>query len=365
MTIAIVGIQGLPNNYGGFETLSEYLVKYLAKDIEFTVYCSSVDLSTSLSMYNGARLKYIPISSHGAKGILYDCVALIDAVKSKFDVILILGFGPGLVMPFLSKKTRARIILNFGGLDWKRDKWGRVARRIIRLSEKLLVGNSALVISDNLKIQDYVFETYHKKSELIAYGGDQVETKPLTGELVEHYPFLKTKYAFIVTRIQSDNNIEMMLNAFIQADKYPFVVVGNWNASNYGQKTKAKYSNIKPVILLDAIYDREILDVLRSNCYIYVHGHSAGGTNPSLCEAMYLELPVFAFASGYNEETTHHQALYFRDSEELKELILNINETHFQEMKKELKVVATQHYCWNVIANQYKDQFLKIVNKQI
>ena len=362
MNIAIVGIQGLPNNYGGFETLSEYLIEYIRDDFKFTVYCSSVDLPTSLSFYKEAKLKYIPVSSHGAKGIIYDSLALIDAVKNQFDAILILGFGPGFIMPFFSKQARKKIILNFGGLDWKRNKWSKVAQRVIRSSEKLLVRYSNLIISDNLKIQEYIKETYNKNSKLIAYGGDQASFFPVSNELLKEYPFLNEKYAFIVTRIQPDNNIEMMLNAFMDINKYPLIVVGNWKDSNYGQKVKEKYSNVKSLVLLDAIYDKLILNTLRSNCYFYVHGHSAGGTNPSLCEAMYLGLPILAFASGYNEETTHYKACYFKNESELKSKILSLTEEQLQTMKRELKSIADKYYRWEIVASQYKEQFYKIIN---
>lgn len=359
MNVAIVGIQGLPNNYGGFETLSEYLVEYLAEEINFTVYCSSVDLPTHLSVYNNAKMKYIPVSSHGAKGIIYDSLALIDAVKNKFDVILILGFGPGFVMPFLSKKTCEKIILNFGGLDWKRDKWGKFTRKIIRLCEKLLVRNSAIVIADNVKIQEYITSTYHKDSELIAYGGDQAEFRTINEEFKLNYPFLNGEYAFTVTRIQSDNNIEMMLKAFVQADKYPFVVVGNWNASEYGRKIKKMYQNKKSLILLDAIYDRKILDVLRSNSTLYIHGHSAGGTNPSLCEAMYLGLPIIAYLSGYNEYTTENEAIYFENEEKLSQIILSYDTINRKKLGEKMRNIATKKYIWKNVANQYREVILK------
>lgn len=363
MKIAIVGIQGLPNQYGGFETLSEFLVRYLGKANNFTVYCSSIDQKELPSFYEGASLKYINISSHGAKGILYDCISLFNAIRLDFDVILILGFGPGFMMPFLSKKVKNKLILNFGGLDWKREKWSPLARRIIRICERLLVNNSKIIVADNVKIQDYISRTYSRNSNFIAYGGDQACRLSINDEMLQQYPFLANKYAFEVARIQADNNIEMLIKAFIHANKYHLVLVGNWKSSEYGRLLKRKYEQNEKIILLEAIYDKNILDVLRSNCYFYVHGHSAGGTNPSLCEAMYLGLPILAFSNGYNQNTTQNKALYFRNETELKDLILAVTDKELQNMRPALKDIANRYYCWNIIANQYNMLFNEIYNK--
>ncbi len=357
MKLSIVGIQGIPNNYGGFETLAEYLVKYLSDDIDITVYCSSKDLKTRQSSWNNAKLKYIPVSSHGAMGIIYDSLAFIHACLSS-DKVLFLGFGGGFVIPFL-RKFKSKIILNFGGLDWKRNKWSPNAQKAIKFAEKNLINYSSIVVSDNAGIQNYIKETYGIDSHLIAYGGDQAQHLPVTKDFIEKYPFLSEKYAFIVTRIQSDNNIDMILNAFERAMSIPIVIVGNWNGSEYGMKTKEKFQNKKNVILLDAIYDRSILDVLRSNCTLYIHGHSAGGTNPSLCEAMYLGLPVVAFASGYNEYTTKNKAIYFSDPDELASIVNRKDQLNLKEMGSSLKIIAEKYYIWEKIALQYKEIILK------
>jgi len=356
MKIAIIGTRGIPNNYGGFETLAEYLVKYLANDFEITVFCSSKDLPEKLAEFNGAKLRYIPITSHGAKGILYDSLSLLMSVRT-YDRILFLGFGGGLIIPFL-RMYKHKIILNIGGLDWKRDKWSPRAKKAIKYAERYLVSYSEHIISDNIGIQDYIKSTYNRNSTLIAYGGDQAEKIEIQDADIIAYPFLLNQYAFIVTRIQEDNNIEMLLKAFIKQDKMPFVMVGNWNNSEYGRRIKAKYINSKNLILLDAIYDRKKLDLLRSNCTIYVHGHSAGGTNPSLVEAMYLGLPVFAFASGYNEYTTFNKAIYFKNEVELVELIQNYESLPLVQIGKELKELADKYYRWSFIANEYKKIFL-------
>lgn len=360
MKIAIVGIQGLPNQYGGFETLSEFLVKYLGKEHEFTVYCSSIDQKGRPDKFLDAKLKYYDITSHGGKGIMFDCKCLLNAAHGDYDVILILGFGAGPIMQFLSKKVKRKCVVNFGGLDWKRDKWSKKAQKVIKTCEKLLVKNAACIISDNQKIRDYVTEEYHKESELIAYGGDQASPLPITDELLEKYPFLGGKYAFEVARIQSDNNIEMLLQAFIKAQEMPLVLVGNWKSTDWGRSIKAKYKNEKPLVLLDAIYDKSVLDVLRSNCYLYVHGHSAGGTNPSLCEAMYLGLPIVAFSNGYNENTTNFNAKYFTDADQLCKIVKTVSKDELDAMRPLLKAYADEHYRWEYIAKMYEKIFIQI-----
>lgn len=356
MQLAIVGIRGLPNTYGGFETLAENLVHYLSKDIDITVYCSSKDMESRMETFNGAKLTYIPITSHGGFGIIYDSIALIRAVL-KSDKVLFLGFGGGFVVPFLWR-YRTKLILNIGGLDWQRSKWSGFAQKVIKKAEALLMKNCGTLISDNVGIQQYIEHQYGRSSTLIAYGGDQAVYQEILPEHLQQYPFLAKPYAFSVCRIQHDNNINMILDAFIADPVMPMVLVGNWKDSDYGIQTKNDYSAEQNLVLLDAIYDRELLDVLRSNCTLYIHGHSAGGTNPSLAEAMYLGLPVFAFASGYNEYTTDHQALYFRDLAELKKLIVGYTALNLKQMGLVLREVAVKSYRWSTIADQYKQLIL-------
>jgi glycosyltransferase involved in cell wall biosynthesis len=359
LRVAIVGIRGIPNNYGGFETLAEYLVEYLAKDFSLTVYCSSVDMPDKLKQYNGAILKYIPVSSHGFWGIIYDSICLLQATR-KNDRILILGFGAGLMVPFTGKAKR-KLILNIGGLDWKRSKWSLPAKKVIKYAESLLMKNCRTIIADNKGIQNYILQNYQKQSDLIAYGGDQSKRIAVTSSSIQKYSFLSQPYCFSVARIQPDNNIDLILQAFQQVQSIPIVFVGNWKNSDYGIKIKEQYSGQNNIILLDAIYDRNELDVVRSNCTIYIHGHSAGGTNPSLVEAMCLGLPVFAFASVYNQFTTEQKALFFEDKKELIQLINNYTSLDLFSVASDLKQIASEKYTWKLIAQQYQRVFDRAV----
>jgi glycosyltransferase involved in cell wall biosynthesis len=349
--LAIVGIEGLPNMYGGFETLASFLVKYLGDDFEMTVYCSSKDIVSNNASYETAHLKYIPFSSHGWQGILYDILSLRDAIKL-YDMVLFLGFGAGIYFPFISKKDRSKLILNFGGLDWQRSKWNFIIRKIIQAFESLMVKNVDWVIADNKKIAQYIQKRYQKIPVEIAYGGDQVNAIELSAEIKSKYLFLNQAYACAVCRIQPDNNVEMILKAFSKT-KYPLVMIGNWDSSAFGKQCRARYGNYKHIHLLDAIYDPSLLNMIRSNSSIYIHGHSAGGTNPSLLEAMHLGLNIFAYASGYNEITTNYLACYFNNSDGLVEMIEKSNEFDSKEKTCSMQLFAKEHYTWAKVASAY------------
>ena len=122
----------------------------------------------------------------------------------------------------------------------------------------------------------------------------------------------------------------MVLEAFANFSGFPLVLVGNWNNSEYSKNLRKKYSSNSNLILLDPIYDQRELNVLRSNCTVYVHGHSAGGTNPSLVEAMYLGLPVFAFDVNFNRATTEGKARYFRSESELLAMLQQVNSERYR-----------------------------------
>ena len=355
MKLAIVGIQGLPNKYWGFETLASFLALYLSAEHEITVYCSAKDMPLRQPEYHGAKLLYFPFSSHGLQGMMYDMLCLRHAVKNN-ELVLFLGFGAGFLMPFLSNKSKQKIVLNFGGLDWQRNKWNVFSKAIIQLSEKLLVKNAGQIIADNPLIANYISTTYNRPSTFIAYGGDQVTKELITANDLVIYPFLQSTYAFAVCRIQPDNNIVLLIEAFKDAT-IPLVVVGNWNESAFGKTTLQAFKEQPNLYLLEAIYQPKILNMLRSNCMVYLHGHSAGGTNPSLVEAMHLGLPIFAYASGYNEATTTGLAKYFNNATELKNLVNTFDVTNENIAALKMKQMAIEKYSWQVVTAAYNNVF--------
>ncbi|RZJ86842.1 MAG: glycosyltransferase [Hymenobacter sp.] len=188
---------------------------------------------------------------------------------------------------------------------------------------------------------------------MIEYGGDHARKQPITDANLAQYPFLAKPYAFKVCRIEPENNVHLVLAAFAELPSYAFVLVGNWANSAYGRDLKATYAPYPNLYLLDPIYNQTQLDVLRSNCYVYVHGHSAGGTNPSLVEAMSLGLPVLAFDVAFNKATTEHQAVYFDSGAALRHHIVHTRFGTWLALGQQMQAIAERRYNWATIAKKY------------
>lgn len=366
--LAIIGTVGLPACYGGFETLAEHLVEHTAKDYDITVYCSGKKYPKEerQATYKGAKLKFLPFDANGVQSIIYDTLSILHALFTA-DVMLVLGVAGAWIFPFIRLFTNKKIIVSIDGIEWKRDKWNKFAKWYLWWAESIAVNYSHIDISDNESIQNYTAQRYGSLSQIIEYGADHtLKVKPTVSDK-KQYPFLQKTYAFKVCRIEPENNVHVILESFATMQKYTLVIVGNWNINEYGRKLKTDYADYENIILLDPIYNQRQLDVLRSNAMVYVHGHSAGGTNPSLVEAMYLGLPVIAFGVSYNRTTTGHRALYFGNQEELITIIENTSVRDLAKLGKVMKSIADRRYTWEIIASKYNylvQRALKSKNKE-
>jgi glycosyltransferase involved in cell wall biosynthesis len=167
----------------------------------------------------------------------------------------------------------------------------------------------------------------------------------------------RSDYAFAVCRIEPENNIHIILEAFAEQTALPLIIVGNWSQSSYGQDLFDRYQGFSHITLLNPIYDKNALNKLRTACRLYIHGHSCGGTNPSLVEAMYLHLPIAAFDVNFNRETTQNSALYFADAGELQKIISDIDKLNLAEIADRMKEIADKQYTWTRIAECYAALF--------
>lgn len=350
--ISIIGTVGVPACYGGFESLVENILDYTPEDVEYTVFCTSQKYENKLETYKGAKLKYLDLNANGKESIMYDFMSMKMSLDA--DIMLILGVSGCMFLPFIRKKFKGRIITNIDGLEWKRDKWNFLARLLLHYSEKMAVKYSDIVIGDNKGIIDYVKEAYDKDSVLIAYGGDHV-SKIEDDSLYEKYPFCKNPYSVTVCRIEPENNIHVILEAFSKMPEKQLVMVGNWENGEYGSRLREKYSKFSNIHMLDPIYESHTINWIRSNAAIYVHGHSAGGTNPSLVEAMNFGLPILAFDCVYNRETTMNECVYWKNSEDIQYFFQSIPD--LDSIASKMQDIGKKLYSWEKIAEQYNSLY--------
>ena len=173
--IAIIGIVGLPAKYGGFEVFVEQLVQRLWDRFDFTVYCQSSAFENHIPYTGKVRLRYLPFNANGIQSILYDMIAIIDSLRYA-DTLLILGVGGCPILFFLHLfKCRKNVIVNLDGIEWKRNKWSRLACWYLHFAEWCAVKYANKIVGDNKVICDYIEDKYSRKSELIEYGADNKE----------------------------------------------------------------------------------------------------------------------------------------------------------------------------------------------
>jgi len=351
--VAIVGTVGLPARYGGFETLAENLVKYHASSSQpvlLTVYCSSKFYPSKEPYFLSAQLKYIRLNANGFQSVFYDFVSMLSAVFNRSDVILLLGVSGAIGLPIVRLLSSARIVTNLDGIEWRREKWNGIARFYLRFSERLAVYFSHEVISDNKAIAEYVYLAYREESHLIPYGGDHAKG---VNEVAIADTSLPVDFALAVCRVEPENNVHMILESFSRLKSIPLIMIGNWNNSEYGLDLRRRFSLFSNIYMLDPIYDLGILKYLRSRASFFVHGHSAGGTNPSLVEAMHFGKAIFAYDCAYNHYTTEDKAIYFKSSEELLRMMKPLEAEKIKAVGRDMLEIAERCYTWRVVASQY------------
>lgn len=359
MKVSIVGTAGIPANYGGFETLVQNLSEFHHRyqiDTELVVYCSGNNYEERTLRYLNTELKYIPLRANGIWSIPYDILSILKAVLNRSDTILVLGVSGAIALPLLRRLSSVRVVTNIDGIEWRREKWQGISRWFLRVSERIAVTYSDVVIADNSSICTYVQSAYGVSPSVIAYGGDHAVHAV---GLYKYSQSLPVDYAFAVCRIEPENNIHIILKAFSDEPNFPLVLVGNWDKSDYGQRLKLMYGEKNNIYLFDPIYDSSTLKYLRENAKVYVHGHSAGGTNPSLVEAMHFGKAIFAYDCDFNRSTTENHGLYFKDEVALRRLLSDWCHDKVTSIGEKMKEIAKRRYTWEVVARSYFDLLME------
>ena len=363
--LALVGTNGIPANYGGAETLYENLTRELSDRFDITVYCSKKQPRDKVGdTYLGAKLKYWPLSANGWQSIPYDYLSLLHAARHS-DVLFVFGFGPWFMVWLMRLfGCKKKIVFNHGGLnEWKRESGKNFLRAQFghwngRTGRKLLKDKVVHVTDNQLQVESLQDFFGYDNVHVIRYGADHCNPVPPNELLIKKYPFLKEEYYVAVARAQMDNNLHLLLDAFSRMPDKKFVLVSNFKVSDYGQKLYEKYKDKYPnMILIPGIYDKIELNAVRSNALAYLHSHTHCGTPPSLCEAMFLGLPIISFDMPVNHEVTNGEALYFKNADELIQIVENTSNAALQELSAKTTQFAHEHYVWKLIGDQYAEVF--------
>jgi glycosyltransferase involved in cell wall biosynthesis len=346
--VTVVGTVGLPSCYGGFESLVENLTNHSSDSIGYIVFCSSKSYVEKKTTHNGAQLVYLPLNANGAQSIPYDIWSLIKCWWLKPDTVLILGVSGCIFLPIFRFLSNSKVITNIDGLEWKREKWGGMASKFLKFSEFLAVRYSDIVVADNQAITNYVLEEYGVTAATIAYGGDHA--------LLSHVDNVTSDkdYSLALCRIEPENNVEMILKAFSKTKRI-IKFIGNWDGSEFGRKLKERYSCFENIEIIEPIYDLKRLFDLRVQCKNYIHGHSAGGTNPSLVEMMHFGKPVFCFDCDFNRYSTENKAFYFSSVESLIENVEKVNND--PSVGKDMSEIAGRRYTWKEVVSSYESLY--------
>ena len=355
--VAILGTVGVPACYGGFETMVENILgDNCSPEVEYTIFCSESNYHQKLESFRGAKLKYIKWKANGAQSMIYDSVSLLKCIKG-YDTVVMLGVNFAFLFPIFKLFSKSKLIANIDGVEWKRDKWGKFTKKLIKASESIAKKYADVIIADNNGIIKNIEDKYQHKSIMIAYGGDHVEcglTQEQTNDFLAKYNVKTKEYSMALCRIEPENNCEMILKAYAQ-NGLPLIFVGNWSRSAYGQKLQETYSKYDNIKITPAVYELDELYALRSNCKYYLHGHSVGGTNPSLVEAMFCNCNILCYDVVYNKESTEYKANYFTDSESLSELVTG--EETVCNNAQIMYDIALKSYRWKVIAEKYEELY--------
>jgi len=381
--VFIIGSKGIPARYGGFETFVEKLTKYWrSNDIKFHIACPRVN-SKSDYEYNNSRCFIINISRLGGyRSIIYDLISLKESLnyinrnKLVGSIIYMLTYRLGPFLTFFKyniKKNRVKVYLNPDGLEYNRKKWNRLGKLYWKISEICALKFVDLIICDSMEIQKNILINFNKaylKTVYISYGAELKNSEILdeNQEITKWFQnnnLTKNNYYLYVGRFIPENNIELIINEYINSGSEKDLVL----ITNIGYEG-GYYSNLNKKLNIDknkkikipgTVYNENLLKIIRENAFAYIHGHEVGGTNPSLLEALALTKINLVLRVAFNEEVCKDSVFYFEKiSGSLKNLIMKIEKSDlhsFEDLSQKAKNRIMKYYTWDKIVKEYEKIF--------
>ena len=368
MKIAFISTRGIPNNYGGFEQFAEYIsVGLVRRGHEVVVYSPHFHPYREPD-YKGVRIRHIysPEKWMGSSvgSFFYDFLSLRDALKKeKFDIIYEAGYTsivPAYIWFNVKRIKYPLFTTNMDGLEYKRTKFNRWVQKFVFWEERMAVKHSHFLIADNMGLHDYYKEKYGKESKFLAYGADIHED--YDEDILKEFGLEADGYFIVVARLEPENNLFMAIEGYLASGQYgkrPLVIVGKTNTP-YGKHLVERYGDDRNIRFVGGIYDFRKLNSIRHYSYAYFHGHSVGGTNPSLLEAMASGCFILAHDNIFNRAVLGENALYYGSTDAAMEMLDGVDQA-VSAYKKEytgrnLEVIR-RDYSWEKLVDEHEEYF--------
>lgn len=359
LRIALLGARGIPANYGGFETFAEQLaVRLVARGHAVTVYAETDQASRADTFYQGVRVRYRRRPAWGPASVLaYDCACLWDACRV-YDLVYMLGYGAAWAC-WWPRLFGTPVWINVDGLEWARSKWGRGARAYLRLMEWAATWAATRLIADAEAIAQRIRAIYPRAAatSFIAYGADMVLEHDADASALSAWGLEPHRYMLVVARPEPENHVLEIIQGYeAHGGDWPLVVVGDVSGATAYQRLLKQHASGR-VRFVGGIYDPQQLASLRVHAACYLHGHSVGGTNPSLLEALACGNWVIAHDNPFNREVARDAAAYFASPEQLARLLDQVvqePESLRSQRSARARAVVAQFYTWDGIADEYE-----------
>ena len=365
MRIAMVGTRGVPARYGGFETaIEEVGSRLVERGHDVVVYCRRLDdRSTELDSYKGMSLVHLPaLKKRSLETLSHTALSVQHLVRHRTDAAIVFNSANSPFLPAL-RAARIPVATHVDGLEWKRDKWGGAGRRYYLMAERLAVKWSDALIADAVGIQDYYLEKFNKPTDLITYGAPILDG--VGSDRLAELGLTAGGYHLVVARFEPENHVEMIVEGYSASNaSKPLIVVGSAPyADAYTQRVRAAADD--RVTFLGGVWDQQLLDQLYANAHTYLHGHSVGGTNPSLLRGLGASAATTAFDVVFNREVLGEAGRYFSTADDVRAQVERSENAPVEtRMLGSLARLRADAYDWDIVTDHYENLSLRLTGRE-
>lgn len=353
--IGILGSRGYPSTYGGYETLVRVVAPmWVERGLEVTVYCRSRGDRRRMWVRDGVICRWTPgVDNKSASTLTHGLSSHIDASRRDFDAALVLNVANGFFLPLLNR-AGIGCVLNTDGIEWERGKWGTNARRVFRAGARIGAKSADVLVSDSQAIASIWKREFGVDTEFVPYGAPVLEG--VGSNQVREMGFEPGRYVLVVARLIPENNVDLILDAIEILRGTPAVIVGDANFDSPTERRLRVSQDSGSIRWLGHVSDQGLLNQLWANAGVYVHGHSVGGTNPALLQAMGAGAPVLALDTPFNREVVvQDDQLFPPDKEVLARMIGKIlkDPDRAARWREQGRSTVVERYSWNDVAERY------------